>query len=273
MATSPDLGLPFISALQSQPDVTHNEALLMLQAALVGAINLTNTPPGSPADGDMYVCGTAPTGAWAGKANKLAFRYGGSWRFIPGNDSSGINIAMGARQEGIKVWVNDDAAEYVWTGSAWDVVGGRSASISLGIASDQSLTQNVYTKIDFDQNIVAPNAAFYTVAGDGGVTVIKPGVYMITALVYCENTGGSSQEFDVGFFAGGSLYYGEESGTPIAGGGKRAILRTGVFHVTAANTVIDVRIWTNGTSSKVESAPLIHGVSPLAGNRFSIVRV
>lgn len=272
MTTTPDLGLPLISALQSQPDVTHNEMVLLLQAALVGALDITNTPPGSPVDGDLYICGTVPTGVWAGKANKLAFRYGGAWRFLPGNDSSGTNIAMGARQEGIKVWVNDEDAEYVWTGSAWEVIGGRSASMSMTIPSDQSLTQNAYTIIDFDTAIVAPNAAFYSVSGAGAVTIIKPGVYIITALVYCENTGGSSQEFDIGFFAGGSLYYGEESGTPIAGGGKRAILRTGVLHVTSANTVVDVRIWTDGTSSKVESAPLIHGASPLAGNRLSIVR-
>jgi len=273
MTTTPDLGIPLISALQSQPDVTHNEALLMLQATLVGAMDITNTPPGSPADGDLYICGTAPTGAWAGKANKLAFRYGGAWRFIPGNDSAGTNIPMGARHEGLKVWVNDEDAEYSWTGSAWDVIGGRSASVSTTISADQSLTQNAYTQIDFDTAVISPNAAFYTVDAAGAVTIIKPGVYIITALVYCENTGGTTQEFDVGFFAGGSLYFGEESGTPIAGGGKRAILRTGVLHVSSANTVVDVRVWTDGNSSKIESAPLIHGATPLAGNRLSIVRV
>lgn len=33
---------------------------------------LTNTPPASPADGDTYIVGAAPTGAWAGKAGSVA---------------------------------------------------------------------------------------------------------------------------------------------------------------------------------------------------------
>jgi hypothetical protein len=28
-----------------------------------------NTPPGSPADGQCWIIGTTPTGAWAGQAN------------------------------------------------------------------------------------------------------------------------------------------------------------------------------------------------------------
>jgi hypothetical protein len=31
-----------------------------------------NTPPGSPANGDGYIVGAAPTGAWAGQAGKIA---------------------------------------------------------------------------------------------------------------------------------------------------------------------------------------------------------
>lgn len=31
---------------------------------------LTNTPPGSPSDGDCYIVGAAPTGAWAGNGGK-----------------------------------------------------------------------------------------------------------------------------------------------------------------------------------------------------------
>jgi hypothetical protein len=37
----------------------------------VKAVN-QNTPPGSPANGDAYVVGSAPTGAWAGQAGKVA---------------------------------------------------------------------------------------------------------------------------------------------------------------------------------------------------------
>jgi len=33
---------------------------------------LTNTPPGSPVDGDMYIVGSAPTGSWASYAGYIA---------------------------------------------------------------------------------------------------------------------------------------------------------------------------------------------------------
>lgn len=119
MATTPDLGIPLISTLQATPEVTHNEALYMIQALLMGAISLTNTPPGSPTAGDCYICGTAPTGAWAGRANKVAIYTSGGWRFVPGVDSSGTNIPMGSRHFGLKVYRRDVLADWVWHGSAW----------------------------------------------------------------------------------------------------------------------------------------------------------
>ena len=38
-----------------------------------------NTPPGSPADGDSYVVGAAPAGAWVGKAGQVAVYDDGAW--------------------------------------------------------------------------------------------------------------------------------------------------------------------------------------------------
>ena len=40
-----------------------------------------NTPPATPAVGDCYVLGNAPTGAWAGKAEALAGFTDGGWRY------------------------------------------------------------------------------------------------------------------------------------------------------------------------------------------------
>lgn len=120
MSTSPDLGLPYIASSQAQPEVTHNEALNLLQALLNGATDRgINTPPGSPTSGDIYIVGTAPTGAWAGRANTVTIWTGTAWDFIPGETSAGTPITMGARQEGIRVWVKDENLKYVWNGSSW----------------------------------------------------------------------------------------------------------------------------------------------------------
>ena len=119
MSSSDVLGLPFIASQQSQPEVTHNLALVMLQAFLNGAVAQQNAPPGSPAEGSCYIVGSAPSGAWSTSANKLAIRFGGSWVFAPGVDSDGVSIPMGVEQEGIRVWNQALNCGVVWTGTAW----------------------------------------------------------------------------------------------------------------------------------------------------------
>lgn len=120
MTTSPDLGIPFIDQSQGTPEVTHNEALLLLQAVTNGVIDRgVNTPAVGPTIGDAYIIGSAPTGAWAGRANCVTIWSGTAWDFIPGETSAGTPITMGARQEGMRVWVRDEDALYIWSGSAW----------------------------------------------------------------------------------------------------------------------------------------------------------
>jgi hypothetical protein len=123
MTTSADLGLAYIASQQSQPEITHNEALNQIQILSVGVISVSlNTPPGSPAQGDTYIIGAAPTGAWAGRANCLTGYFGTGWVFVPGNDSSGTPITMGARHEGLRAYSKADNGLYVWDGSAWGLL-------------------------------------------------------------------------------------------------------------------------------------------------------
>lgn len=44
-----------------------------------------NTPPGSPATGDVYEVGTVPTGAWVGHAREIATWGGSAWTFETAN--------------------------------------------------------------------------------------------------------------------------------------------------------------------------------------------
>lgn len=66
--TSARLGLPYLMPAQAQKHVTHNEALVRLDllTQLVLEARGAETPPASPADGEIHALGAAPVEAWAG---------------------------------------------------------------------------------------------------------------------------------------------------------------------------------------------------------------
>lgn len=192
MSTSADLGISYIAGQQAQPEITHNTALNQIQILQTGVISVAlNTPPGSPAQGDTYILGASPTGAWAGRANCLAGYFGTAWVFVPGNDSSGTPITMGARHEGLRVWSKADNAFYVWSGSAWAalypaVVDNAGTSITLALTdagkylrttsgSAVAITvppqSSVAWTADTELRIQQGGAGAVTISAGGGVTV------------------------------------------------------------------------------------------------------
>lgn len=79
--------LPLIASEQAQKHVTHNEALLLVDAVLhlslagIGAVS----PPAEPAPGGTYALGESPDGAWSGRGGAIAAWTQGGWRFsVPG---------------------------------------------------------------------------------------------------------------------------------------------------------------------------------------------
>ena len=81
---SPRLALPFIQPSQAQKHVTHNEALATLDTVVqlaVEAVEAT-TPPAAPNEGEVWAIGSAPEGAWAGEAGRIATLIDDTWRFI-----------------------------------------------------------------------------------------------------------------------------------------------------------------------------------------------
>lgn len=82
MSNSPNIVMPYLIASQSQKEVTHNDAIndidCFLQLTVVD--HLLNTPPASPNNGDAYIVGSSPTGAWTGYANYVVCYYSG-WKF------------------------------------------------------------------------------------------------------------------------------------------------------------------------------------------------
>ncbi len=79
------LGLPFLAVAQSQKEMTHNEALALLDLAVQPVVQAVAPAavPNAPIPGQCWIIGPTPTGAWAGHAGAIAGWTGGGWRFVP----------------------------------------------------------------------------------------------------------------------------------------------------------------------------------------------
>ncbi len=107
--SSPNLAMPFLMPSQAQKHVTHNEALRTLDFVVQLAVKGfdATTPPATPADGEIWALGAAPTGDWAGRAGLLAARFDSYWMFL-------------VPRPGWRAYGLDDGSLRVWSGTAWD---------------------------------------------------------------------------------------------------------------------------------------------------------
>ncbi|WP_010161239.1 DUF2793 domain-containing protein [Sphingomonas sp. PAMC 26617] len=108
--TTPRLALPFLQTGQAQKELTHNEALALLDVAvqpIVETIGLT-APPAAATPGQCWVVGTAATGAWTGRDNALAAWTTSGWRFL-------------AAIEGMAVWSRADTTVARYLQGHWEV--------------------------------------------------------------------------------------------------------------------------------------------------------
>ena len=175
METTPSLALPLMAAAQAQKHVTHNEALMALDS-LVQLACLDRdlaSPPASPTEGDRYIVASAPTGAWAGWADRIA-------RF---EDDAWISVVPRA---GTLAWIVDEGALLVWTGAAW-------SNLSLALAVAQNLTRlGIGTAADAANPFAAKlNKALWTArtlaeGGDGDLryTLNKEGAAGTLSLLF-----------------------------------------------------------------------------------------
>jgi hypothetical protein len=150
MPETPLLGLPLIEAAQAQKHVTHNEALLRLDAEVQLAVidRTLATPPTTPADGDRYLIAASPTGVWSGHAGDIAYREAGSWRFA-------------TPRAGWRLWVEAEAAFLVFDGSQWidlQAIGELQNMSMLGVNTTADTANRL---------AVASSAALFTHVGAG----------------------------------------------------------------------------------------------------------
>ncbi|MEL7256568.1 MAG: DUF2793 domain-containing protein, partial [Pseudomonadota bacterium] len=159
---TPALSLPLIQPSQAQKHVTHNEALMRLDA-LVQAVVLTRdstSPPVDPDAGECHIVPSAATGAWSGHDQAMAYFNGVAWQFL-------------TARPGWRVYVLSDLQTVVWDGSAWV---GESASLQnlsgVGIGTNSDTTNRL---------AVAAEASLLSHAGAGHQLKINKSVATDTA--------------------------------------------------------------------------------------------
>jgi hypothetical protein len=125
--------MPELTVGQAGKELTHNQALAILDqiAQAVVVDKDLATPPGSPANGALYIVAAGATGAWAGQSGKLAFWLTSvaAWTFITPTD-------------GWSAWVTDEAVRYERKAGAWVIVssgGGATLPVVQALTSTRSL--------------------------------------------------------------------------------------------------------------------------------------
>lgn len=116
---TPRFAFPLLAVAQAQKEVTHNEALTLLDALIHAAVEAgpLAAPPASPADGQCWIVGGAATGGWAGHDHAIAVWTSGGWRFA-------------APREGMLVMRLTDGARLWFEGGAWQEPGTVAAPVS-----------------------------------------------------------------------------------------------------------------------------------------------
>jgi len=138
--TTSNLGLPFLMAAQAQKHITHNEALELLDAIVQLTVEGFDaaTPPATPAEGQVWAVGAAPTGDWATAAGQLAVWANGGWLFVAPKAGWRAASGLGVRIWSGVAWVDPDLpaiqnVEGVGIGTAYD------ATNKLAVAADTTL--------------------------------------------------------------------------------------------------------------------------------------
>ncbi|WP_425041385.1 DUF2793 domain-containing protein [Primorskyibacter sp. S187A] len=192
---SPNLSLPYLLPSQAQKHVTHNEALRQLDALAqltLQAID-ANAPPATPQDGEVHALGSAPTGAWAGQAGRLAVFSDAAWLFVE-------------PQDGWRAWDMGAGALRVYSGGMWLPVAPELQNLpGVGIGASSDATNRLS---------VASDAALFTHAGsDHRLTINKASSTDTASMVFQSGFSGraemglaGSEDFNIRVSADGSSF-------------------------------------------------------------------
>lgn len=112
MTQSVKLALEYLQNSAANQVLANTTFAQLDQLVQAGAVDKDlSAPPGSPANGALYIVASSPTGAWSGKADQLAFWLTSvnAWSFV-------------VPKEGFLVHVNDEDKFYKYSGSSWEAL-------------------------------------------------------------------------------------------------------------------------------------------------------
>ena len=113
--TTPRFSLPELAVAQALKEITHNEALAIVDVLLGGTVgSVLATPPGSPTNGQVVlVAHSGTTGVFVGKEDKIAFWLTSvaAWQYI--TPTTGQKVTDGAT-----------STTYRWNGTLWLALSG-----------------------------------------------------------------------------------------------------------------------------------------------------
>ncbi|MBJ7442369.1 MAG: DUF2793 domain-containing protein [Sphingopyxis sp.] len=122
---TPRFALPLLAVAQAQKEVTHNEALTLIDALVHAAVEAgpLNDPSADPEPGRCWLVGATPTGDWAGQTNAIAIWTVGGWRFIaPRAGMTVVRLADGVR-------LRFDEGEWSWPATIVAPSGGSTTDV------------------------------------------------------------------------------------------------------------------------------------------------
>ena len=134
MAQTDRLSLPLLAAGQAQKELTHNEALLLIDVAVQPVVESADifSPPATPDPGRCWVIAGPATGAWAGHENAIAAWTAGGWLFaLPQNGWRAWAIDRGnmIRFDGVD-WLDEPSRAGGYHIGGERVVGSRQPAIA-----------------------------------------------------------------------------------------------------------------------------------------------
>lgn len=236
---TPRLKLPQLVSQQEMTNITWNEALAQLDA-LVDLILLgqyIDNPPANPREGDAYLVGGAPTGAWSGETYKIASCLDGAWRFY-------------APYNGLRAYVATTGKLIVYTPDGWKDVAPKPVSFSAYTNFDNYIAAGTPTKVQFNNDDFNDAGAF---SSSGNVfTAPAAGIYAFGfSLRFGANATVPTKVIAAFYTNGVELGRGRAvSGAPVD---DETTYNLSVLTALAAGDVIDVRVSFAGNDGYIKA--------------------